>query len=90
MSSPRGWENRIATLGASSSSHSSGNAEPPASVHSQPSTPSSRGMITLEPVTRRSTGKRPSPAIGRDGPDSVPARAIAPSGIVSGASSTPP
>ena len=34
-----------AALGASSSSHSDRNAEPPMLVHSQPSTPSSRGTI---------------------------------------------
>ena len=38
---------------------------------------------------RFKTGKRPSPAIGLAGPASVQASAIAPSGIVSGITSTP-
>ena len=50
-------------------------------VHSQPSTPSSRGT-TLVAVRRRRIGKRPSLGSARAGPDSAAATAIAPSGMI--------
>src|SRR3954464_8956909 len=77
MSSPSGCVKTNATFGASSSSHRERNAEPPLVVHSQPSTPSSRGT-TFVPAIRRRIGKRPSLGSARAAPGSAAATAIAP------------
>ena len=78
-SSASGWVKISAALGASSSSQSEGSAEPPVAVHSQPSTPSSRGTTAVA-LMRRRIGKRPSSSTARALPISATARSTAPEG----------